>query len=106
MNIVFFISPTEKAKRLAESLQNISENRNHSVSIVELGSDKIDNSVFKNSQVIISIGGDGTFLKASHFAIENDIPILGLNAGTLGFLTEAGFAESEQVFCKYLDGEV
>ena len=105
MNIVFFISPTGKAKRLADSLQNISEKLNHSASIVELGSDKIDNSVFKNSQVIISIGGDGTFLKASHFAIENDIPILGLNAGTLGFLTEAGFAESEQVFCKYLDGE-
>lgn len=36
----------------------------------------------------ISIGGDGTFLKAAAFALKYDVPVFGLNLGTLGMLTE------------------
>ena len=102
MRFVFFFFLTEKARNLAERLKNIAEKENNSTIICELNSDDIDSSIFKDSNAIVSIGGDGTFLKASHFAIEYDIPILGLNAGTLGFLTEAGFAESEEIFSKFL----
>ena len=35
---------------------------------------------------ICSIGGDGTFLKSSH--ISNNIPVLGINCGTVGYLTD------------------
>jgi NAD+ kinase len=38
--------------------------------------------------VIIAAGGDGTFLDASHIAVEHDVPIAGLNIGQLGFLAE------------------
>jgi NAD+ kinase len=40
-----------------------------------------------NSEVIISVGGDGTFLRASKYAVKKGTPILGINAGNLGFLT-------------------
>ena len=105
MRFVFCVYPTDKARNLAERLKNIAEKENNSTIICELNSDDIDSSIFKDSNAIVSIGGDGTFLKASHFAIEYDIPILGLNAGTLGFLTEAGFAESEEIFSKFLTSE-
>jgi NAD+ kinase len=44
---------------------------------------------------LLSVGGDGTFLEASQFAVEHDIPILGLNFGRLGFLAQAPANEIE-----------
>ena len=38
--------------------------------------------------MIISFGGDGTLLRAAGYAVENSIPLLGINLGTVGFLTE------------------
>jgi NAD+ kinase len=38
--------------------------------------------------VIISFGGDGTLLIGARYALQYDIPLLGINLGTVGFLTE------------------
>ena len=38
--------------------------------------------------VIISIGGDGTLLAATKIALTDNIPVIGINRGTLGFLTD------------------
>ncbi len=38
--------------------------------------------------IIILIGGDGTFLSAANGAVEHQVPVGGFNLGTLGFLTE------------------
>lgn len=46
--------------------------------------------------MLISIGGDGTFLDASMLVIGSDIPILGINSGRLGFLAAVG---SEEIEC-------
>ncbi len=50
--------------------------------------------------IIIAIGGDGTIIHASHFAAEYDKPILGINAGRLGFL--AGLEKEELYLLKNL----
>ncbi len=41
-----------------------------------------------NPDVIISFGGDGTLLIGARYALKYDIPLLGINLGTVGFLTE------------------
>ena len=41
-----------------------------------------------DAELIIVIGGDGSVLDASVIAIENDIPILGVNLGKVGYLSE------------------
>jgi NAD+ kinase len=46
--------------------------------------DDIDHSV----NVIVCLGGDGTLLRAVPAAARNDIPILGINLGNIGFLLE------------------
>lgn len=38
--------------------------------------------------LILTFGGDGTFLIGARYAMENDVPLMGINLGTVGFLTE------------------
>jgi NAD+ kinase len=44
----------------------------------------LDNSI----DILISIGGDGTILRAATYVRDTGIPILGINAGRLGFLAK------------------
>lgn len=43
-------------------------------------------SEFENADVIIAVGGDGTIIRAVQRAALQNIPILGINSGNLGFL--------------------
>ncbi len=40
-------------------------------------------------ELVLVLGGDGTFLRAAEFARNADIPVLGINLGRIGFLAEA-----------------
>jgi len=51
-------------------------------------------SDFKNSiDCLISIGGDGTFLRAARYAFESEIAVMGVNVGNLGFLAEINVSD-------------
>lgn len=41
-------------------------------------------------EYLISVGGDGTFLRAAHYCFKRQIPVMGINVGKLGFLAEIG----------------
>jgi len=47
-----------------------------------------DSDIQPDTDMILSIGGDGTFLSASSMASPRGIPVLGVNFGRLGFLSE------------------
>ncbi|WP_108822606.1 NAD kinase [Dysgonomonas sp. Marseille-P4361] len=48
--------------------------------------------------LVVSIGGDGTFLRTTSAIGKKDIPILGINAGRLGFLADVGEQDLESTF--------
>lgn len=50
------------------------------------------------ADMVISIGGDGTFLKAASRVGNKGIPILGINTGRLGFLADISPEEMEKTF--------
>lgn len=50
------------------------------------------------ADMVISIGGDGTFLKAASRVGKKNIPILGINTGRLGFLADISPEEMEETF--------
>src|ERR1051325_1414223 len=57
------------------------------------------------SDLIISLGGDGTLLNIAPLVERPDVPILGVNLGGLGFITEVAVGELEGVLSKTLDGD-
>lgn len=52
----------------------------------------------------ISLGGDGTFLKAAHCIGDTGIPIIGINTGRLGFLADVSTNEIEHFFAQLHEG--
>ena len=57
--------------------------------------------VLPGTDALLSFGGDGTFLSAAGIAVPADIPIIGVNLGRLGFLSEN---KPEDVLSALLDG--
>ena len=56
--------------------------------------------------MVLVLGGDGTFLRAGRLSLRRQIPILGVNLGRLGFLTEITVEELFPVLQKLDAGEV
>ena len=57
----------------------------------------------RHCDLLITFGGDGTLLSVARHAPEH-VPILGVNMGTLGFLTEIRVEEFPEVLERVLDG--
>lgn len=55
--------------------------------------------------LITVLGGDGTFLSIARLMNKESKPLLGINMGTLGFLTEINHQESKEVFTRILEGQ-
>ena len=49
--------------------------------------------VVEQADVLLVLGGDGTLLSAAHTSKIENVPILAINIGTLGFLTDASLDE-------------
>ena len=64
---------------------------------IDKGSISDDDEIYKKSDLIISIGGDGTMLATAYQAHIYDKPVLGLNLGKLGFLVETDVAQMDSV---------
>ncbi|MCX6488295.1 MAG: NAD kinase [Mycobacterium sp.] len=48
-----------------------------------------DGNLADGCELVLVLGGDGTFLRAAELARDADIPVLGINLGRIGFLAEA-----------------
>lgn len=59
--------------------------------VPELETDQRD--LVRRAQCLLSLGGDGTLLSAAHLALQGNLPLLGVNLGQLGFLTEVEVPE-------------
>ena len=59
-----------------------------------------------STSLIITVGGDGTILRAAQQAAPLEIPILGINLGRVGFMTELGAEEALERIEEYINGQV
>ena len=68
--------------------------------------EKTDLSKNIYADAFVCVGGDGTILSTAQFAGENNIPILGINAGKVGFLTEFEGDEIEKALTELVSGNL
>jgi NAD+ kinase len=57
------------------------------------------------TDVLVVLGGDGTFLRAAQAVAEVDVPLLGVNLGKVGFLSKAEAHELEPVLDQLARGD-
>lgn len=100
----------EEGLDAAQRLIHILEKRNIHVCVNDSLADALnvqslcDRSGFADCDMLIVLGGDGTILRALDFAIPNDMPILGINLGRLGFLSEVELDAMDVDIEQVLDG--
>ncbi len=58
----------------------------------------------EGSDLIITIGGDGTILRGAHVAAARDIPVLGVNMGRVGFMSDIEAKDALEEVGWYLEG--
>lgn len=71
----------------------------------ELEVSLFDKTTAENIDLLIVLGGDGTFLSASHKYYKYHIPYLGLNLGRVGYLTECDMNECYKIIDKVLSNQ-
>ena len=94
MNVILVVnkSKTEALDYLKTVEEYLDSRRVHHRALLEENYTRDD---FNDADAIVSIGGDGTMLRVAGVLRGQDTPILGINAGHLGYLTEV--SEKEQI---------
>ncbi len=59
----------------------------------------------RNPDLVMIVGGDGTFLRAARRFVQDRVPLVGINTGTLGFLTHIDPARLEEFLVMLVSGQ-
>ncbi|MBJ6369347.1 NAD kinase [Snuella sedimenti] len=78
--------------------------KNNSTIIKDFESFKTFDTLDDSFDLFISVGGDGTILRATTFVKDINIPIIGINTGRLGFLATIQVGEIENAIQDIIDG--
>lgn len=62
-------------------------------------------SIPEDADLVLVLGGDGTLLQAAADLADSHVPFLGINLGTLGFLTEVNKNDIETALGRILEGD-
>ncbi len=93
------------AKVLAEELVNYLPSLEASAWHCSAWEEEKAKAQIDGTDLLLSIGGDGTILRAVRAALGWSVPIVGINLGRLGFMTELGPTEAREKLPIYLKGE-
>ncbi|MDL2258550.1 NAD(+)/NADH kinase [Eubacteriales bacterium OttesenSCG-928-K08] len=104
-NIVFFANSTKpEAANVLKNAMRIAHSMGYGCTKIQV-TDSPAQTYNSQNKLLVAIGGDGTILKATPFACANDIPILGVNLGRIGFLNEISPDGFENALALYRDGD-
>ena len=62
------------------------------------------NTDFKKADLILALGGDGTILRATKKALKDKLPVMGINIGGFGFLSECSPDDVQEILKKIISG--
>jgi NAD+ kinase len=90
-----------EAERIAAFLRSLGINSQSGLLVDEAIRQEILSGVF---DLVIALGGDGTMLRSGHLCGPSGTPLLGINLGRFGFLSEVGKGEWREMLPRLLDG--
>ncbi len=70
------------------------------------GIETVVDDITPDLDILVILGGDGTLLHVADMASRYDIPVVGVNLGDLGFLTEVAVSERFEVLESILAGSI
>lgn len=73
---------------------------------VDLYGAKVTEAFPPDASLVLSIGGDGTFMRAARWSGRLEVPVLGVNTGHLGFLSGCGLEELPAMLGAIARGDV
>ena len=65
-----------------------------------------ESEIGRACDLLVVLGGDGTLLRACQLVADDDVPLLGVNLGNLGFLTPFDRSEAQVALQRALEGEL
>ncbi len=86
--INIFTKSSEEAKNFSEKLKDWLKSKNIDSNIIENVNELEKEENIKDIDILIVVGGDGSLLITARRVAKHQIPIIGINLGRLGFLTE------------------
>lgn len=95
----------EEAVPLAGKLEKYLKDRSISTWVCSAWEVEEARSLMNDTDIVLSIGGDGTILRAAQAIVPAPTPITGINLGNLGFMTELSVDEAEEKLSALLAGE-
>ena len=106
-NIAIAVHPlNQEAYLLAENIGASLEEKGINVLLGKMDEPDLRQGISNGSQeLLIALGGDGTMLRAGHIAAISSTPILGINLGRFGFLTEVQRDEWDDAVDRVLAGD-
>jgi len=102
---ILFNSRIPQALELAQKLRQLLEKRGLAVGLCSAGEEDKAREGFAGSNLILSLGGDGTLLRAARIACLEGITILGVNLGGVGFNAELEGTEVLEKLPELLSGQ-
>ncbi len=78
----------------------------HGYDVVEIDDVWTQNGGKGDFITAVSLGGDGTMLRTIHFAMKRRVPVIGVNLGSFGYLTQVEPDQMEAAFTQFVDGDV
>lgn len=102
---ILFNPAVPNAAGLMEAISEMLRERGLAVGSCAIEHESKAVACIAGTDLIVTLGGDGTLLRTAHFAAPLGIPILGINLGKLGFLCDMGPDNVLDQLPLYLDGQ-
>ncbi len=94
----------EAAHTLAEGLSEFLSSKGVSTWLCSAWEGEQARAQVAGTDLIVSVGGDGTILRAAQVAVPGNVPVTGINLGRLGFMTELSADEAQDKLAALLEG--
>ncbi|MFN3264825.1 MAG: NAD(+)/NADH kinase, partial [Aquificaceae bacterium] len=106
MKVLLFVKDSPRAREVSQSVGEFIKTRGIQLDVFVNERSGKEKPSLKGIDLLVVVGGDGTFLAGARLGSGEGVPLLGINVGRFGFLTEVELEELEKVFELVIQGKI